>query len=77
MKGFTKQAFGKDIEYVLDADPRVTVLRDCYCSFNCDSTWMVKFEQNLFAYHSYFKSAMKDAVQLGETSKDDPNFFVL
>ena len=70
MKGFTKNPIGRDIEYVLDADPRVTVIRDCYCSFNCGSTWMIRFEDDLVdsGHYSYFKDAIADAIALGSKS---------
>lgn len=67
MKGFTKNPIGRDIEYVLDADPRVTVIRDCYCSSNCYQTWMIRFEDDVVdsGHYSYFKDAIADAIAMG------------
>jgi len=68
MKGFSKNPIGRDIEYILDANPRVTVIRGCYCKYNCGSTWLTQLDRETITggYNNYFKQALIDAHDVAE-----------
>ena len=78
MKNFTKNPIGRDIEYVLESNPRVTIIRGCHCKYNCDSTWLVRvdYETVMGGYNSHFKSAVKDAESLGQKLTVNPDAYV-
>ena len=67
MKGFTKHPVGRDIAYVLEANPRVRVIRGCKCAWNCDETWLVQIDEEtvIGGYFRYFKDALRDAAADG------------
>ena len=77
MNGFTKNRIGRDIEYILQSNPRVTVIRSCYCSYNCMETWMTKVDDEVIdgGYNSYFRDAVKDAFVAGEKLAVNPNYY--
>lgn len=68
MKGFSKNPIGRDIEYILDANPRVTVIRGCRCKWNCGSTWLLQLDHETLesGYNMFFKLAIEDAIELGK-----------
>jgi hypothetical protein len=67
-KGFSKNRIGRDVEYILDDNPRVTILRECRCGYNCSSTWAVRVDNEIMdsGYHSRFRLAVSDAIQTGK-----------
>ena len=68
MKGFAKNPIGRDIEYILESDPRVAVIRGCHCQWNCDETWLLQVNNETITggYYRYFKDALRGAVHEGE-----------
>jgi hypothetical protein len=67
VKGFVKNPIGRDIEYVLQSNSRVAVIRGCKCQWNCDRTWHLQVDQETIegGYYRYFKDALRGAREEG------------
>ena len=65
MNGFVKSRIGDDIEYTLENNPSVSVIRGCACSSQCSESWVVKVDDVPAIYFRYFRRALESAEKLG------------